>query len=272
VFLRSLCARQRRWVGSCYNPLKDVVSPVDFVMTARERRRTRDEAQVALNRALNGGCGRAGSQMADRDIFLFMSGTREDMASWYSQGVRQEVWALLQSYNRGRDSSRRSRRLSSASNWSGVVFQGRGWNIGHLRKAQYCLCPSGWGFGWRTYLAVATLCIPVIVQPLVQQAYHDLLPFENFSLFVDIADLRRLPEILRAVPPSRVCELRAAAARYYRTLLWEEDGLAYEMLQLSLCQRAARLLQKRPTETLPDWTACTRTSAESLLDSMPSSE
>ena len=38
-----------------------------------------------------------------------------------------------------------------------------------MRDSRFCLCPSGWGYGWRLYLAMATLCIPVIIQPMIEQ-------------------------------------------------------------------------------------------------------
>ena len=113
--------------------------------------------------------------------------------------------------------------------------------------------------------------MPVIVQPLVEQAYHDLLPYRSFALFVELHQLPQLPRLLRAVPPRRVCALRRAAARYYRALVWEEpDGLAYEMLQLSLCHRAAALYHRLHLDgkaAAPGaWAACEHTTAESLLE------
>ena len=62
------------------------------------------------------------------------------------------------------------------------------------------------------YLALATLCVPVIIQPLVEQAFHNLLPYRDMALFYSSSDLASLPDLLRAVPPNRVCELRRAAA------------------------------------------------------------
>eukprot|EP00966_Prymnesium_polylepis_P081622 1890849-Prymnesium_polylepis.1 len=151
--------------------------------------------------------------------------------------------------------------------WAGVVFKVGSWRIGSLRRSKFCLCPSGWGYGWRTYLAVATLCVPVIVQPLIEQAYHDLLPYREFALTFALSDLPRLPDLLRAVPPRRLCELRKAAARYYRALVWEEpDGLAYEMLHLSLCHRAAALHRRLGLlDEASAWASCAGTTAEEVL-------
>ena len=61
--------------------------------------------------------------------------------------------------------------------------------------------------------------------------------------------------------------------RYYRALVWEEpDGLAFEVLQLSLCRRAAALHRRfhpQPDEraaAMPAWADCELpTSLERLL-------
>ena len=128
------------------------------------------------------------------------------MAPWYSQGVRQELWSLLHAsranssdewagvvFKAGRwtiDSLRNAEFCVSARTAEALSDQAKRGSPGCTRSAAVTsswphltarlhaqtrvvcpqLCPSGWGFGWRTYLAVATLCIPVIVQPLVEQA------------------------------------------------------------------------------------------------------
>ena len=111
------------------------------------------------------------------------------------------------------------------------------------------------------------MCIPVIIQPLVEQAFHDQLPYRDMALFHSSSDLSSLPDALRAVSARRVCELRRAAARYYRAVVWEEpDGLAYDVLQLSLCQRAAALhARHHPGVAEPAWAACARVKVEELL-------
>ena len=146
----------------------------------------------------------------------------------------------------------------------GVAFRIGAWNISKLRDSVFCLCPSGTGFDWRVYLALTTQCIPVIIQPMVRQAYHDLLPYSKLALTYSMADVRQLPELLRSVPHGRICELRAQAARYYRALMWQApDGIAYDLLQLSLCRRALTMWPKG--QPPPAWAACARISAEHLL-------
>lgn len=126
---------------------------------------------------------------------------------------------------------------------------------------------SGWGYGWRTYVALAVLCIPVIIQPLVEQAYHDVLPYSELALVFDPVDLERLPEMLKAIEQKKICQMRQAALRYRRLLLWRQpEGLAYEMLQLSLCRRAVKVFSTyRPMSQLPSWAACTNLTVEDFL-------
>lgn len=103
------------------------------------------------------------------------------------------------------------------------------------------------------------------------QAYHDLLPYTKFALFYDISEIPFLPSLLKRISAQDACKMRQAAAMYYRALTWQEEGgRAYEMLQLSLCRRAAALYQnlqktKRRAGNLPSWIDCTTTSAEDIL-------
>ena len=86
-------------------------------------------------------------------------------------------------------------------------------------------------------MALAALCIPVLVQPMVRQAFDDIAPFDRFSLSFPLSDVKRLPKLLRAVSRERRCALRENAAQYFSLFMWQESyGLAYDMLQLSLCR------------------------------------
>jgi hypothetical protein len=261
-----------RWHGACYNSTKDVVMPSDFEFSRSERAATRRAARTAGRCRRASAAAEAQAEVAhagkrrrtsapnmlannmssdatsDNTTLIFMSGSVSNTAPWYSQGVRQ---AFRQWH----------------SKTPGVVFKEGHWTLSDLRGSTFCLCPSGWGFGWRIYLALATLCVPVIVQPLVEQAFHDLLPYEKFSLSIPLSDVRNLPELLRAIPREKVCQLRAAAAKYYRALVWQTpDGRAYEMLHLALCRRATEVrLRLHPYEKPPKWTRCMQVTAENVL-------
>lgn len=132
-------------------------------MTAREAAISRAAAWAAAATDCSIAAQGAGIRR-ERPVLLFLSGRVWRSGAWYSQGVRQELWSLI-----NRSAHAQNGGGEGIDSWDGVVFRQGKWSIDQLRQAQFCLCPSGWGFGWRTYLAVATLCIPVIVQPLVPQ-------------------------------------------------------------------------------------------------------
>jgi hypothetical protein len=228
---------------SCYAPGKDVVVPVYFHVP----RTSQPNDAAALD------CTPAA--VAARDLLLYHAGTIKTTAPWYSQGVRAQFHRLH-------------------ANTSGVRSRVGSWDASEMRRSTFCLAPSGWGYGWRTYLALSMLCIPVIVQPLVEQAFHDLLNYSTFSLTFDPADLSELPELLRRVPPQRICEMRQAAARYRRLLTWQPPhGLAYDMLMLSLCRRARALQLRYPglahLRMNRSWASCARMKPEQLLTRPP---
>jgi len=136
-----------------------------------------------------------------------------------------------------------------------------------MRNATFCLCPSGVGFGWRVYIALAALCIPVIIQPGVQQAFASMVPYGKFSLSYQLNDVKVLPQLLSAIPSERICTMRVNAFRYRRVFMWQQPhGLAYDMLQLSLCRLALTLHAKgaNPSVSVP-WAPCARMTVEELI-------
>ncbi|KAL1503431.1 hypothetical protein AB1Y20_011919 [Prymnesium parvum] len=241
----------------CYRRHKDVVVPVDLSVPRAER-----EAQL---RKLRLQCAAGAPPSPPAATLLYMAGSvvpsNQGGAGFYSQGVRQYFHQLHQFT-------------------PGVVYDVGGWGVGGLRDATFCLAPSGWGYGWRVSLSLAMLCVPVIIQPLVEQPFHDMLPYAAFSLRFDPADIPLLPAILRRIRTNRtrLCELRLAAARYWRALLWEPPGVAYDMLQLALCRRALmRALRAQEAlpparRRLPPWYKCATLSADELLRSIPAVE
>ena len=42
------------------------------------------------------------------------------------------------------------------------------------------------GWGWRLSLAMLTQCVPVIIQPNVTQPFEELLPYDDFSLRLQV--------------------------------------------------------------------------------------
>ena len=125
----------------------------------------------------------------------------------YSQGVRQAINRIY-------------------ANDSAFVLGGS-FSFDDLRSSVFCLAPSGWGWGWRLSLAMLTQCVPVIIQPNVTQPFEELLPYDDFSLRLQMEDVPRLGALLRGT----------SAAQVYHTLY-----LAY----ISPVSRGTSAAQVRP--------------------------
>ncbi|KAL1499563.1 hypothetical protein AB1Y20_011764 [Prymnesium parvum] len=226
----------------CYDPRKDAVVPVYF--------RTPPEEAPSGDQPRSCQCDRGGCGWGERRTLLYMSGGITNAVPWYSQGVRDHF-----------------HRLHGQA--AGVVYRVGAWDAVEMRNATFCLAPSGWGYGWRTYLALSMLCIPVIIQPLVRQAFHDLLPYRKFSVTFDPIDIARLPSLLKAIPARRICKLRRAAQHYRHAMTWEQPfGRAYDMLQLTLCRRALLIharLGRASQSHLRSLSSCYNLSAEDFL-------
>ena len=262
VWLQGIGKNHSFMSPKCYRRQKDVVVPIDISVSRDER--LRQQAKLELDCAADGTrrSESPSSALGSSETLLYMAGSVKPSnaggSGFYSQGVRQFLHKVH------RDTP-------------GVVFDVGGWGAAGLRNSTFCLAPTGWGYGWRVSVSLAMLCIPVIIQPLVEQAFHDMLPYSRFSLRFAPADIPQLPGVLRHIQRnrSRVCELRRAAARYYRTLLWEPPGLAYDMLQVSLCRRAlirilrAQERQPRSERRLPPWYKCATLTADDLLSRFP---
>ena len=233
--LKSAAARRRfnLSLSRCFVPQKDVVVPVDFVLPEGMARHLADGVDEVA-------CG------ARRPALLIVTGAVSAVVPEYSQGVRQ-------AFER------------EHSHTPGVQFRKGHWKIGELRKADFCLAPSGWGYGWRTSLSLVAGCIPVIVQPLIHQAFEDLLPYDDFSLRFSPEQISQIPELLRQLPRQRVCEMRRSGHVYRRAMMWQPPfGRAYDLLMGSLCRRALHLFAKRGEEH-PPWADCASRNAEQLI-------
>ena len=212
----------------CYVAGKDVVVPVDAsIGAAEEAKLPRPGAPFACKRG-------------PHKVLLFMGGSMSNMGRIeYSQGVRQAIQTIH-------------------INRTDFVLGGK-FTLDQLRHdSRFCLTPSGWGWGWRLSLAIATQCVPVIIQPNVTQPFEDLLEgtpyrYDSFSLRYTKDDIPRLPQILEAVPESDLCRMQEMLSRIYRAFLWQQphgpaQASAYDLTQILLCRRA-KALAKRFADT-----------------------
>jgi hypothetical protein len=96
-----------------------------------------------------------------------------------------------------------------------------------LSSSDFCLVPPG-GDGWSSRVddAVRHGCIPVIIMDGVKMPFEGLLDYSAFAVRVAEADVEKLDDILRAVPPARKDAMRAAM----RTL-WTRFTYALALLR-----------------------------------------
>jgi hypothetical protein len=179
---------------------------------------------------------------------------------WPLQGVRQEIWRLYQNRSadgyeiheqararswprprprlRHRATSHPAHRIPPSSAAAQVPDMGAS-----MRASRFCLAPAGHGWGIRIVHAMATGCVPLIIQDGVHQPFDDVLPYHEFSIRLPQADIGRLDAILRAVTPSELRLLQAGVRRFHRAFVWGEgQGDAYAWTVRSLQRRLQAVL------------------------------
>ena len=82
------------------------------------------------------------------------------------------------------------------------------------------------GFSTRSYESIAQGCVPLVIQdePVshtsVDQAFEDLLPWDEFSLRLTQADIPRLPQLLAQYPDAKWRALKRNLACVWPRVVW----------------------------------------------------
>jgi hypothetical protein len=153
-----------------------------------------------------------------------------------AQGVRQEIWRLY--HNRTADGyelhdhvrPQNSRALAHhlhliCSHLAPSFTHSQVADMGaDMRKSKFCLSPAGHGWGIRIVHAMATGCVPLIIQDGVHQPFDDVLPYHEFSLRLPQADIARLDDILRSVTPVELAALQRGVRRFHKAFIWEDGN------------------------------------------------
>lgn len=213
----------------CFHPLKDVVAAPYHPGFANSAAAVYDydAAFAAGVDASNSGEHpqfRISKRAYKREL-IFAGGIRLQEPD-YSGGVRQ---ALFNLFGDGHDPQV-------------LVHEG---HIDHyhelLESSRFCLTPSGHGWGMRIAFAAAANCVPLIIQDGVFQPYEDLLPYETFSVRLQLSDIPNIVRILKQVTPEEHLAMRRALARIHTSFGWDEHGTAYNATIASLHRRYKRL-------------------------------
>ena len=148
----------------------------------------------------------------ERKVFFYFSGGYRFGDKKYSQGVRQQVYALFR----------------NASGFVVMEHDSRGAQIS-MRDATFCLCPAGSGWSHRLTYAMVSGCIPVIVMDSVVQPGQDVLPYNEFSVQLTRKQVPLLEKTLRSFSRERIAALQRSVAKYSSYFVWEvEDRTRFE--------------------------------------------
>jgi hypothetical protein len=143
-----------------------------------------------------------------------------------------------------------------------------------LHRSKFCLAPAGMGFSTRVYESIAQGCVPLIIQhepdsdTEADQAFEDLLPYQNFSLRLRQDAIPMLPSILADFPKERWLALRRNLGCVWPRIMWLraqkppalggsaaargaestelEEFDAWETMMASLARKAARRRGEAP--------------------------
>jgi len=136
--------------------------------------------------------------------------------SHYSFGLRYEIYRL-----HGQSAGFRF----YASDYPASLPAG-GYRINdEILNSQYCLCPSGTGWGMRVFHVLVLGCVPVITQhdgehPPVAQAFEpEVLDWSSFAVVVRRDQISELPALLDRVD---LAAKQAALRQVWTRLVWRE--------------------------------------------------
>jgi len=91
--------------------------------------------------------------------------------------------------------------------WWHVKYQAR------LRSSIFCGAFPGDGWSGGISSAIFAGCVPVIIMDGIDMPFENVLNYSAFSVRISEADIGRFPQILRAIPPSRIAALQDGLRR-----------------------------------------------------------
>jgi hypothetical protein len=144
----------------------------------------------------------------------------------YSMGVRQAVWR---------------QRLWAEPDMR-IVSAGIPDYLTAVPQTHFCLHTEGNAWGTRLIDYMAMECIPLIVNDGMIFPFHNILPYEDFSLHMSKREIPQIASRVRAFPNETQARMRAAIRLYKRGFVWwRPEGLAYEYTLAALGERVESL-------------------------------
>eukprot|EP00899_Mesostigma_viride_P018281 jgi/Mesvir1/26454/Mv16129-RA.2 len=98
-----------------------------------------------------------------------------------------------------------------------------------MLTSTFCFSPHGIGWGVRVYEAVVAGCIPIVimddgVNPPVELAFEEIIPWDDFAVRLPRADINRIPELVLDMPDAEVAARQKAMAQHWRRLVWNNNA------------------------------------------------
>mmetsp|Transcript_21454 Transcript_21454/g.54885 ORF Transcript_21454/g.54885 Transcript_21454/m.54885 type:complete len:272 (+) Transcript_21454:253-1068(+) len=216
----------------CYNPLKDILMPVFTSIN-----------QIAKSPHLLP----AHTRRPRRLLFHWRGQVLYHFPN-YSFGIRQQVCDLYSD-------------RAGSSKWrdQGILVSGKHSvkYLDEMLSSKFCGVFPGNGWG-HIETPILLGCIPVVVQDAILTPWENVLDFSSFALRLPRSDIPRLPEILRAVPESKIASMQEAMSRVWERFTYSSLVVAehdrqcnWPMANRDTCQQLKRKFALEGRRRLP---------------------
>jgi len=104
-----------------------------------------------------------------------------------------------------------------------------------MLQSNFCLCPSGYEVASpRIVEAIYAECVPVILSKNYVLPFSDVLRWEAFSIQIDVEDIPRLKEILRAIPEAKYVRLIQGIRAVRRHFVLNKPAKRFDVFHMIL--------------------------------------
>lgn len=145
--------------------------------------------------------------------------------AFFAGGLHGPVRPILLRHWKGRDPDLRVYEyLPKGQDYHGLMLQSR-----------FCLCPSGYEVASpRIVEAIYAECIPVIISDHYVLPFSDVLRWEAFSVQVEVSDIRRLKEVLLAIPNDKYMKLKKGLKAVRKHFVFNQPSQKFDAFHMIL--------------------------------------